>query len=409
MKPVFRARYSKPVPPHARRFVKGGKDWVRWDGRTGPIEGVLSADGGRVTVTVTDTWYVRWVDEHGRERTRKGFPDKAASEALARQLQTSADRVRAGIELPAATRGRSLDDHLADYVADQRHRGRSANHVTTTRHMLGVVLGRTLAESPAQLTPAAVRAAVADERAVRKFGPTTANRYVRAVRTFLAWLVREGRSAANPLADVEYLDERASKKKRRSLTEAEFGRLLLVARASRPRKRRADNHPFGTDREVLYLVAGSTGLRAHELAVLTPARFRLDGSPGVWASADAAKNKTEDVLPLPAKVAERVRNYLDGRPPAARVWPGMWYRRAAELLARDLAAAGIAPVDDRGRQVVFHSLRRTYISRLIRSGADVKTVQSLARHSTITLTMDIYAETDEDARRSAVDRLPDVG
>src|ERR1039458_6681321 len=47
--------------------------------------------------------------------------------------------------------------------------------------------------------------------------------------------------------------------------------------------------------------------------------------------------------------------------------------------ARD--AAGL------GKDVVFHTLRHTYISRLVRAGADIRTVQELAGHKEIKMTM----------------------
>src|ERR1017187_3471050 len=47
--------------------------------------------------------------------------------------------------------------------------------------------------------------------------------------------------------------------------------------------------------------------------------------------------------------------------------------------ARD--AAGL------GKEVVFHTLRHTYISRLVMAGADIRTVQELAGHKEIKMTM----------------------
>jgi len=53
----------------------------------------------------------------------------------------------------------------------------------------------------------------------------------------------------------------------------------------------------------------------------------------------------------------------------------------------------------------FHALRASYLTALVNSGADLKTVQTLARHSTITLTMGRYAKTDKDRQAEAVSRL----
>ena len=46
--------------------------------------------------------------------------------------------------------------------------------------------------------------------------------------------------------------------------------------------------------------------------------------------------------------------------------------------------------DADGRCADFHCLRHTFITALAGSGVTPKTAQTLARHSTITLTMDRY-------------------
>ena len=45
-----------------------------------------------------------------------------------------------------------------------------------------------------------------------------------------------------------------------------------------------------------------------------------------------------------------------------------------------------------GEDIVFHSLRHTFVSRLVMAGVDIRTVQELAGHRTISMTMhvDIY-------------------
>ncbi|MCX5670882.1 MAG: hypothetical protein NTU94_06125 [Planctomycetota bacterium] len=58
--------------------------------------------------------------------------------------------------------------------------------------------------------------------------------------------------------------------------------------------------------------------------------------------------------------------------------------------------------------VDFHALRHTYISRLVRSGAAPAVAKSLARHSTIVLTMDHYTHTLIEDARAALDRLPAI-
>ena len=57
------------------------------------------------------------------------------------------------------------------------------------------------------------------------------------------------------------------------------------------------------------------------------------------------------------------------------------------LLRKDLQAAGIPYRDASDRAADFHALRHTFITRLARSGVAPAVANSLARHSTITLTM----------------------
>jgi len=56
----------------------------------------------------------------------------------------------------------------------------------------------------------------------------------------------------------------------------------------------------------------------------------------------------------------------------------------------------------------FHSLRHTFISMLAVSGVNPKVAQQLARHSTITLTMDRYTHLPSEQLTRAVGLLPDL-
>jgi hypothetical protein len=81
--------------------------------------------------------------------------------------------------------------------------------------------------------------------------------------------------------------------------------------------------------------------------------------------------------------------------------------RTAEMIRADLAAgldygtpSGFAD---------FHSLRGVYISDLVASGASVKVCQTLARHSTPSLTIGLYAKASLHDIKGAMDSLPDPG
>lgn len=81
------------------------------------------------------------------------------------------------------------------------------------------------------------------------------------------------------------------------------------------------------------------------------------------------------------------------------------------MLRRDLESAEISYKDETGKVADFHSLRHTYITNIVKTGASAKVAQNLARHSDIKLTMDTYTHLtlhDGKAALSGLPKLPDV-
>ena len=76
------------------------------------------------------------------------------------------------------------------------------------------------------------------------------------------------------------------------------------------------------------------------------------------------------------------------------------------MLRLDLDAAGVAHVDSAGHVFDFHALRHQFLSDLALAGVHPKEAQALARHSTITLTMDRYTHLGIFDLTAALDRLP---
>ena len=164
----------------------------------------------------------------------------------------------------------------------------------------------------------------------------------------------------------------------------------------------------GPDRAALYLVALGTGFRANELRSLTPEAFRLDGNPPtVTVAAAYSKRRRDDVQPIRPDLAARLRPWLRPRPPASPSSATLT-KHTNVLIQTDLARAGIPYRDGSDRVADFHALRHSYVTALAMSNAPVKVVQSLARHSTPTLTLGIYAHVGLYDQTSALDALPDL-
>ncbi len=235
----------------------------------------------------------------------------------------------------------------------------------------------------------------------------TSNHYLRAIKQFTRWLRLEKRFIDDPLARLEMLNVQVDRRHdRRALGDDDVSRLLAVTLVGEP--------AFGfapADRHMLYVMALSTGLRASELASLTPESLGLDvNPPTVTVQAGYSKRRRLDVLPLPADILEAAKTWLKGKPPGERLWPGDWAenRYAAKILPVDLAAAGIPYQDAQGLFADFHALRHTYITNLARNGVPLATAQKLARHSTPVLTALRYTHIDLHDQKQAVDRLPSL-
>ncbi len=248
----------------------------------------------------------------------------------------------------------------------------------------------------------------------------------------------------------------------RALTEDELLRLLAVAR-QRPLldnatvRRGKDKgkqicqlrpetlarlERLGQERALIYKMMVLTGLRKNELATLTVGQLDLD-TELAFLTLDAAdeKNRQGSTLPLRSDLAADLRAWLadkardrqEGaelaardaatvpfdRKPTGRETGDLGRLPADELvftvptglvriLDRDLRAAGIPKVDDRGRTVDVHALRHTFGTHLSKSGVQPREAQATMRHSNISLTMNTYTDHALLDIAGAVERLPSL-
>jgi len=216
--------------------------------------------------------------------------------------------------------------------------------------------------------------------------PRTANTELGHMKTMLSWAEARGLIKSNPIAKVEPLPvTRADQYKvRRALTEEEVTRLLA---ASNERQR------------LIWLTFLSTGLRKNELSELLWSDVDLERG-FLTVRAEVAKTGSEDSIPVPsALVAELRRHYAQQQVQAknqdrampSKVFPPKCGKSIYGNLRRSLSACVTkAKVNPAGIDV--HSLRKTFITHLIRAGVNPKTVQRLARHKTFAQTMDVYTE-----------------
>lgn len=177
----------------------------------------------------------------------------------------------------------------------------------------------------------------------------------------------------------------------------------------------------GFERYLIYKLAVLTGLRRGEIESLTFDHLRLDG-PTAFLSMKPSDTKNREAVdvPLRADLVDELRQWLEIKKRSRAVLaikPSAIDRNErlfsvpsslVRCLNRDLAAAGIAKVDDRGRTVDVHALRHTFGTLLSKGGVAPRTAQQAMRHSDIRLTMKTYTDPRLLDIAGAVDALPDL-
>ncbi len=238
----------------------------------------------------------------------------------------------------------------------------------------------------------------------------TTNLYLVKLKSFVKWMkkCKPPRISENPFENLEFGNGEVDRRHdRRELTAEELRLLLETARTSQRVFRGLD----GEARYHLYATACGTGFRASGLASLTPESFKLKTKkPTVTLAARNNKSRKTKLQPLPADIADLLREYLKGKPAGQPIWGGTWAknRKGSEMLRIDLEVAGIPYVIDGPEGPLFadfHALRHTYLTLGGRAGIDLRTLQELAGHSTSKLT-ERYSHVRLDHMADAIEKLP---
>ncbi len=219
-------------------------------------------------------------------------------------------------------------------------------------------------------------------------------RWLSAIRTFYRWLDRQGLSGGNPADGIR------APKGARSLPAVMEVDVIAHLIHSLP----ADERGL-RDRLILELFYGC-GLRLSELASLR--RGQLDFENG-QIRVTGKGNKTR-IVPFSGKAVEAARQWLQQQPGQARDWlfPGrnghLHVNTIQKMLQRRARQAGIP------QHLHPHLLRHSYASHLLQSSGNLRAVQLLLGHASISTTqvythldfqhlMRVYEKTHPRARR----------
>jgi integrase/recombinase XerD len=272
----------------------------------------------------------------------------------------------------------------------------------------------------------------------RNLSPRTVEAYARDLRQFSAWLAAEGlaferleKAAIRSYLGARRDDGLSARSAARALSALRaFFRFLLATQAlaqdptadlASPSLWRTVPHalageeieallaapdtatPLGLRDRAMLETLYATGLRVSELVGLTRDRLRLD--PGYLRV--VGKGRKERVVPLGDSAVDWLERYLEGaraeldRRQRAEVFlnhrggrltrQGFW-----KILRGHAVAAGIASA------ISPHIVRHSFATHLVENGADLRAVQMMLGHSSLTTT-EIYTHVARERLRRLYD------
>lgn len=227
--------------------------------------------------------------------------------------------------------------------------------------------------SPEKIDPVDVRGFIAQQIS-SGLSKTTAGRRLAAVRSFFRFLHREGYVKSNPAKVIN--TPRKPKTLPKFLTVDDVFNLI--------EKPEGIGFIVARDRAILELLY-SSGIRVSELSGLDMGDINLrDGLVKV-----KGKGKKERIVPIGAKAIDAIRSYLIERMLLKKRDAALFLnRRGSRLTERSIRRlvvkyARMVLLDGR---IGPHTLRHTFATHLLQAGADLRTIQELLGHSSLSTT-----------------------
>lgn len=334
-------------------------------------------------------WYGEYTDSSGKRRQRStGTNNKRDAGTILAKWESEANMQRHGLTISAAV---TLESLLTEYVTylgstTPRYQEEAAAKIRRVLDALTYTYPREIDRIQVENVVRTLKTPKGEPLSLR-----TQSHYLTAIKGFTRWLTQlRGALVRDPLAAIKKPNfERDRKKRRRFLTQAEW---YWLAR---------------TPNALIYETAIATGLRASELRSLTRASLRVDH---LHLDAKHTKNGKVAKQYISADLRQRLASALPFRIPdksAKLFYADLELARAAWLASKpdNPPVDFLAPLSPSGECLDFHALRHTCGAWLAIAGVSIKVIQSVMRHSTITLTLDTYGHLLPGAEQDAAGQL----
>ena len=377
-------------------------------------------------------YHIDYFDENGVRRTRSSrTSDLATAKRIAAKIEADVALKREGVvdaKLAAICdqSKRTIESHLADFKAKMVGARRDAKHIGSTLSAIRAICKAAGFQLASEIDADGVNR-FATQQTENGKSAHTVQAAMTAIRSFTRWLANNHKLPRDPLAGLAKPNPKADRRRERRMLLPEEWEWLRPVTLNGPERFGMS----GSERVLLYTTAIQTGLRRAELRSLTRARLFLESkSPFITAKAGSTKNRQAARQFVQADLAAELKAHIATKSPQAPVFPMPDNSDVAPMLQADLSAAraewikaAAEDVDEQahrnesdflqavnadGAVMDFHALRHTCGAWLALAGASPKAIQTVMRHSAITLTMDVYGHLLPDEASSTVARLPSM-
>jgi integrase len=295
--------------------------------------------------------------------------------------------------------GKTLAQHLDDFRGALLAKGNGKGYADQIKTAVELIFTKCGFKVWSDIDANKVYTFLADLRSENGIGQRSFNYYLKSCKQFCKWLCKEQRATTNPLEHLSCVTQTEKRCRRRALTLDEQHKLLEATESG------ATHHNLtGCERRLVYTLALQTGLRANEIRTLTVASFDF-AECIVTLQGAYAKNKKTAVIDLKPETAAELKTFLAGKILNTRAFAIP--NQPSKMIKRDLEVAEIEYETDKGT-ADFHALRHSFITNLARSGVKPYEAMALARHSSITLTMNYYTHTVRESLRKIINEQPDL-
>ncbi len=277
-------------------------------------------------------------------------------------------------------RAKRLEPLLGDFLISLEQRGLSRHTIAAygrdVRQFLEFLKEISHNDEPttADLKPRLVRRFVSFMTASR-FARRSVRRKLASVRAFTRFLTSRRFLSSDPTAGISA--PKVTKKLPTFLSEREMSLLFIVP----PEPGIIDLR----DRAVLETLYG-TGIRLSELLSLKTSDIDHRGA----TLRVMGKGRKERIVPLGRAAGDALREYLAAREGAPRapqdpVFEGRRGRALSERTVQRLVKRRLADVSE-ARRMSPHVLRHTFATHMLNAGADLRAVQELLGHASLSST-----------------------